>query len=87
MTEHIKMVIWPRLPIRHDTEGSKVMYRYMIVGMLMTDEPIESIEGKSEVVVDGVAAGLVSSLDGAPKRAAHIPIGGASHILAHLTEI
>lgn len=44
--EHLRAVIWPR-----DQVG--VAYRYLIVGMLVSDEKIEEFEGKNEIFLDG----------------------------------
>jgi len=49
MTQHFRGVIWPRPPM----EGpAGTVYRYPIVGMIVSSEPIEGFEG-NEVAIDG----------------------------------
>jgi hypothetical protein len=44
MREHLRAVIWPRQTDEHPTEAKdkdgKPVYRYAIVGMLVTDQPL-----------------------------------------------
>lgn len=49
MKEHLKCVVWPRDPL--DGPEGKI-HRYVIVGMLVTDQPLQNLEGENEVVLD-----------------------------------
>jgi hypothetical protein len=54
MREHFRGVVWPR-------EAVKGQYRYVVIGMLVTDEPIPELEA-DQIVLDGNAAGMKDSL-------------------------
>ncbi len=45
--EHFRGVIWPR-----DNN------RFVVIGMLVTNETVENLSGKNEIVVDGSSFGL-----------------------------
>ncbi len=62
--EHFRGVIWPR----PKADGK---HRYVVVGMLVTDEPIAAFEGKNDVVLDGGAfAGVAAALEALPQKEA-----------------
>jgi hypothetical protein len=70
MREHLRAVIWPRQNAKSpseavDRDGKKV-YRYTVVGVLVTDRELTFIDS-NEVLVDGpVSLGLL--LEAAPQR-------------------
>jgi len=86
MREHLRAVIWPRQNAKSptetvDREGKKV-YRYSIVGILVTDREL-TFTDPNEVLVDGpVSLGL--QLESAPQRQCAYPPGDASDVLVSL---
>lgn len=61
--EHFRGVVWPRqsdtVPPKHGPDGP--VYRYAIVGMLVTDTPL-SFNHLDEVALDGGCLGIGSEL-------------------------
>lgn len=51
LNEHFRGVIWPR--------GDN---RYVVIGMLVTSEPIPEFEGKNEIILDGSTFGGLSEI-------------------------
>ena len=56
MQEHFRGVVWPRGETEQP-KGKPKVYRYVVVGMLVTDEPIKELEA-NQIVLDGHAAGM-----------------------------
>lgn len=83
MRQHLKAVIWPRKPVGEE----KPNYRYIITGMLVTDEPIPEFEGKAEIVMDHGVAGIAERLTELPQRKSKIRIGTADDVLLRLERI
>lgn len=81
MKQHIKGVVWPREP--HLVKGKKV-YRYILVGMLVTDEPLSFDE---EVVLDCAPRDLAQSFDALPRRKPKCILGDATDVLLSLERI
>lgn len=54
MQQHFRGVVWPREP----QDGK---YRYVVVGMLVTDKPIPELEA-NQIVLDGHAAGMAEAV-------------------------
>jgi len=50
MREHIKAIVWPRSP-QKGPEGP--VYRYVVVGMVVSDQPIPEFEGRNQILLDG----------------------------------
>lgn len=84
MKQHIKAIVLPEKSLIN--KGRKI-YRYAIVGMLVTDTPISGIEGKNEIVLDCEPFGLAEMLEGLLKRKAKIKLGDASQILTALKHL
>lgn len=83
MVEHFRGVVWPRERV---DDGR--LYRYTIVGLLVTDKPLDGIEGKNEVVLDGSSFTLLSeALVSIKQVEPAIRIGDANMILTSLNEI
>ncbi len=87
--ENSKIVVWPRTPI----DGPNgLLYRYAVVGLIVTDTPIDSLEefqglgGVTEAVIDGKTL-LADALDKASKRQAKIRLSDASMVLTSLNDI
>lgn len=80
MKEYLRGVIWPREP----ADGK---YRYVVVAMLVTDKPLEGIEGKNELVVDGQVFGLSDILESVRKRKPNIQLGDATDVLLNLEHL
>jgi len=75
-------VIWPR----QRPNKTPKQYRYAIVGVLVTDKPLE-LEGKMEVVLDGATCGLSDLIEVIRKREPARIISTANDVLTHLGEI
>lgn len=87
--EHLKAVVWPRGPV--DKAGGKV-YRYVVIGVVVSDKPIESLEGKnthglSEYVVDEDCSGLAGLLGSMATREPNLRLGDAVDVLSSLADI
>ncbi len=83
MLEHLRAVIWPRG--KQLQSGNKPeVYRYVVIGLLVTDEPIEGIEGKNEIVLDGRSWGLCDVLKSLPQKKSRIKLGDANMVLTSL---
>lgn len=81
--EYLRAVIWPRKPIAKP--GKPTNYRYVIIGFLVTDTPLEGIEGENEVVLDGQTFGLSYALEGMEKREnAEYRFGDATDVLLRI---
>ena len=90
MQEQFRGVVWPR-PEVLDNNG-KPAYRYVVVGMLVTDTPIEGLH-PNETVLDGVVEryvsemGFAGAIQRAPKFQAATPLGDATSVLLRLEGI
>lgn len=80
---HFRGVVWPRGADKQDKEG-KPVYRYAIVGVLVTDKPIEALVGVNELLIDGEAHDLVMLLESAQYRKPKMLTGDASNVLLSL---
>jgi len=85
--QHLKAVIWPRPPTKEIPQ-----YRYVIVGILVTEKPIQSLEGKNkhgieEFLLDGQVFGIADLLDFVHKGTPDIQHGEASNWLCALDEV
>ncbi|XXX79139.1 hypothetical protein WMF30_10235 [Sorangium sp. So ce134] len=74
--EHFRGVIWPRGLY----EGS---YRYAVVGMLVTDSPVQGLFG-NELVLNGAGNGVAAALASVPQAPAARKIGDANDVLTGL---
>lgn len=83
MNQHFRGVVWPKTP---KTEGTKTQYQYVVVGCLITDEPIEGLEGP-EIVLDGHPVMLAQILPMIERKPAAIKIGDANSVLLNLSRI
>lgn len=88
MKKFFKGIVWPRGKIQEDdTEViTKINYRYVIIGMLITDKPIESFENKNEIVIEGASYDAIN-LEYLPQRPSNIKVGDASDVLLNLKYI
>lgn len=88
--EAFRGVVWPR-EAQDDLQG-KPVYRYVIVGMLVTDKPIEGLHS-NETVLDGVINlhdgenGIGDVLAKAGKFLPAYPVGDATSVLLGLSDI
>ena len=82
MKEYFKGVVWPR-----ETQAgpSGPVYRYVVVGMVVTDTPIEEFHGKNEVFLDGPGQGIALSLAGVNSRPPKFKLGDAASVLVSLS--
>ena len=81
-------MVWPRQTEAHpsaetDAAGNPI-YRYSIVGMLVTDRPLKV---PAEFLVDGSAGGLSEVLEVLPKYAPSRPPGDAADVLCSLGDL
>ena len=79
MKEHLKTVVWP-------LGESKGNHRYVIVGMLVTDEPISEFEGKNDIVIDSDVI-MADRLAELPNRQPNMLPGDAVNVLLSLEEL
>lgn len=89
MKQYLKMVVWPREPIK---KGKQINYRYAIVGMLVTDTPIENLSkpnayGISEFVVDSPVEGMAEIIEKLKLREPKTTLSDASDVLVSLDMI
>lgn len=88
--EAFRGVIWPR-EVLADSQGKSV-HRYVIVGMLVTEKPIEGL-APNETVIDSMVSffgdetGIGPALSKAQKFEAAFPLGDASNVLLSLNDI
>jgi hypothetical protein len=84
VNSHFKGVVWPRTPL---VVNDKVRYRYVVVGVLTTDQPVDFLD-KQEILLDGHAFGLPDALSAIRQRAPLVKPGNtASEVLAHLKRL
>jgi hypothetical protein len=62
------------------------VYRYAIVGMLVTDTPLDRADF-DQYVIDGTYSGLLEAVERLPRRATKIPLGTADWVLDRLSDI
>lgn len=74
---HFRGVVWNR------TDGNPNLYRYVIVGMLVTDKPLENIK-ENEVILDGSTFGLSDIIDMISQKPAKLVLGTADDVLTSL---
>jgi len=90
MREHFKGVIWPHGTRQAKVKGEKdlkTVYRYAIIGCLVTDAPIPKFDGKNEVVLDGATNGFVTILESFKGRKAKFKAGDANGVITTLDHI
>lgn len=89
MKEQFRGVVWPREE-SVDSAG-KPVYRYVVVGMLVTDTPIEGLD-PNETIIDGAMTrhvaemGMAGALERAPKFKASRPLGDSNSVLLSLAD-
>lgn len=81
MNQHFRGVVWPR---GLTEEGPKKNYSYIVVGLLVTDKPLDNLEGKNEIVLDGHAGGIAEALPSIPQKEAACKIGDANFVIHNL---
>jgi hypothetical protein len=59
------------------------VYRYTIIGMLVTDTPLDRMDF-DQYVVDGASFGLLEAIENLPRRASIVPVGAAESVLTNL---
>jgi hypothetical protein len=88
---HFRGVVWPRQGVagaepRTGPNGHK-LYRYAVVGLVVTDQPLENLEGKGAVLLDGHGAGMAEAIDTAQQKRPAFLIGDANDVLLVLDNI
>jgi hypothetical protein len=84
MNEHLRAVIWPRG--KKEQEGKPPAYRYMIVGVLVTDEPIAGLD-KNQYVINQRTFGLKDQLESMQPIETDLRLGDANQALAKLKDL
>lgn len=90
MKEYFRGVIWPRGKAK---DKRKINYRYIVVGMLVTDEPIDNIEGVlnaegiSQNFLDGTIIGMADAISNVTQRETNYMVGDANHVLTDLEHL
>jgi hypothetical protein len=85
MDQYFKGIIWPRGPAPTPVGGK--LYRYTVIGMVITDKPLPDLEGKNEVLLEGHAAGIAEAIDSIPQRDPAYRVGTADSILLNLKNL
>ncbi len=85
MRESFRGIVWPRVEQVSGADGVPV-YRYPIVGMLVTDTPIEGTAA-GEVVLVGDAPGLAAVLARIDRGHAERTMGDAADVMMHLADL
>jgi len=68
-------------------QNGESTYRYVIVGMLVTHEPIPSLEGENDVIMDGMVLGIEEALEQVEKRKPDRLLKDANSILLTLKDL
>jgi len=85
--EYFKGVVWPRgAPLRE--EGKPPNYRYVVVGMIVSDQPIPELEAiDHKTVLDGPVHGVLDLLSFVRQREAKLNLGDAVSVLLELEDL
>jgi len=81
MKEHLKLVVWPRPPTDENPH-----YRYVLVGMLIMDKPLEIADGKNDVILEGYG-GISQNLEAMSSRQPDRVLGEATSVLLSLGDL
>lgn len=83
-------MVWPRqapgTEPALDVEG-KPVYRYAIVGMIVSDTPVPEFEGRPEIFLDGLSMNVLRNLSVVPSRQPAFTTGDASDVLVSLADL
>lgn len=77
--EHFRGVIWPREPKPNDGQQA---YRYLVVGMLVTNRPLDV--HPNETAIDGALVGMAEALEKARRVELGHKLGDAADVLLSL---
>ncbi len=81
--EHFRGVVWPRQSNDTPSDEHKGLYRYVVVGMIVTDKPIEGL-AENQTVLDGNATGMADVLQHITQKEANVKVGDATDVLLNL---
>ena len=76
--QHFRGTVWPRPEL-----ADKGIYRYVVVGMIFTDKPLDGLSD-NQIVLDGHAAGMAEALETITQKEANIKVGDATDVLLNL---
>jgi hypothetical protein len=82
MKQHFRGVIWPR----QNDEPDKGIYRYTVVGLLVTDKPLENLSA-NQIVLDGNADGMAEVLEAITQKEPKVQVGDATDVLLKLKDL
>lgn len=92
MREHFRGIIWPR-DTRKAVDGSTV-YRYTVIGLLVTDTPIDEFEGYTDnlgipgqIPLDGSSPGMAEVLRNVRIGKLKYNPGDAGDVLVGLSDL
>ena len=80
--EHLRAIVWPR---EIEVDGKK-FYKYPIVGMLITDTPIENLNHNQNFINQGVF-GFKDMIETMSVKEIKFPLGDANSVLTSLDEL
>jgi len=85
--EHFRGVVWPRQINDEPTEEEhKGLYRYVVVGMIVSDKPLAGLSA-NQTVLDGNATGMADVLEHITQKEANYTLGDATSVLVGLDDI
>ena len=93
MNQHFRGVIWPKgnqegeVRSEKGKKSTKTVYRYVVVGMIVTDEPVKQFEGKNEIFLDGPDVALIQPFTRVKSRKMKFKPGDASGVLLSLQDL
>lgn len=93
MRQHFRGVIWPRgseegeVRVGKRGKAKAPVYRYVVVGMIVTDEPVTQFEGKNEIFLDGPDLALIQPFTRVKSRKMKFKPGDASGVLLSLGDL
>ena len=82
--QHFRGTVWPRQENDEPTKKHKGLYRYCVVGMIVTDKPLEGLSA-NQTVLDGHAAGMAEALETIQQKEANLQVGDATDVLLNLS--
>lgn len=91
MSTHFRGVVWPKQGIAGKQPmlgpSGRKLYRYAVVGMVVSDQPLENVEGKNEILLDGMASGMAEAMSMIQQKRPAFTVGDANDVLLVLNHI
>ena len=83
LKEFFRGVVWPRKPRKSSKD---ILYRYVVVGMMVTNEPLGGLEG-NQFILNGYGAGIADAIESIKHIKSDVPLGDAVDVLTNLDTI